>query len=236
MLKLDQEKIKHFYNNVSNVWGSNDPWHEYSQEVIRKCLANQTFFKNSVVLNAGSAGNTYNIDCELMYHVDIANEKIKHLENAIVASIENLPFKNNFFDSIICVGSVLNYCDALKAISELARVLKTDGHLILEFESSWGFEYLGKEAYKKDACIITTEYIEKQHMQWLYSPKYIFRLLNTYDLRIRKKISFHIIDGILSKFINDRLAISLTRIDSIFNHTLCFKNHGNNVIYICVKI
>lgn len=30
MPKLDQEKIKIFYNNVDDVWGNHDPWHDYS--------------------------------------------------------------------------------------------------------------------------------------------------------------------------------------------------------------
>lgn len=81
----------------------------------------------------------------------------------------------NSIDNILCVGSVLNYCDAIAAISEFNRVLKYNGHLILEYESSWGFEYIGKKCYKSDACIITTEYIEKEHTQWLYSH---FRLNN----------------------------------------------------------
>lgn len=55
----------------------------------------------------------------------------------------DLPFAENSIDNILCVGSVLNYCDAIAAISEFNRVLKYNGHLILEYESSWGFEYIG---------------------------------------------------------------------------------------------
>ena len=36
----------------------------------------------------------------------------------------------NFFDTAICVGSVINYCDALTALSEIYRVLKHDSYLI----------------------------------------------------------------------------------------------------------
>ncbi|MDE6063654.1 MAG: class I SAM-dependent methyltransferase, partial [Lachnospiraceae bacterium] len=141
-MKLDQDKIKSFYNSVTDVWGIDDPWHEYSKKVISSFIKHKDIFRNSVVLNAGSAGNSYGIECNLMYHVDIADEKIKNIDNAVIASIEKMPFNDLFFDNILCVGSVLNYCDALTAISELARVLKPNGNLILEFESSWGFEYL----------------------------------------------------------------------------------------------
>lgn len=235
MYKLDQDKVKNFYNKVSNVWGNHDPWHDYSQKVISSYINKQAFFQNSIVLNAGSAGNSYNIDCKTMYHVDIADEKIKNVENAVVASIENLPFNDESFDNILCVGSVLNYCDALAAISELSRVLKSNGNLILEYESSWGFEYVGKECYKKDACIITTEYIETQHTQWLYSPVYISTILKSCGFFIKNKYPFHILDGLLSKFMNDQLAVRFTQLDKFIGKCPFWKKHGNNIILCCIK-
>lgn len=234
-MKLDQEKVKLFYNNVSNVWGNLDPWHDYSQEVISSYIKHKNIFIDSIVLNAGSAGNSYGIKCHLMYHVDIANEKIKNIDNAVVASIEEMPFDNLFFDNILCVGSVLNYCDALTAISELSRVLKPNGNLILEYESSWGFEYLHKECYKKDACIITTEYIEKEHNQWLYSPKYVETILKMYNFNIIERYPFHISDGIFSKVLNDQVAVNLTKIDKLLRKFPLFKEHGNNIILHCIK-
>lgn len=235
MQELNQDKIKAFYNNVSNVWSNHDPWHDYSNKIITSYIRRQSFFRNSVVLNAGSAGNTYDIDCSIMYHVDIADEKIKDVKNAVIASIENLPFNDNFFNNILCVGSVLNYCDALMAISELARVLKPNGNLILEYESSWGFEYLGKSCYKSDACIITTEYIEKKHNQWLYSPNYISAILKNHNLLIKDKYPFHIADGIFSRFMSDQSAVQLTQIDRFLKFCPIIKKHGNNIILHCIK-
>ena len=170
-----------------------------------------------------------------MYHVDIANKKLENIENAVIASIEKMPFDDLFFDNILCVGSVLNYCDALTAISELSRVLKSNGNLILEYESSWGFEYLHKDCYKKDACIITTEYIEKEHNQWLYSPKYIKNILKTCSLNIIEKYPFHISDGLSSKFLDDQTAINWVKIDTLLCKFPFFKEHGNNIIMHCIK-
>lgn len=235
MPKLDQEKIKTFYNNVDDVWGNHDPWHEYSKKILSAYIDKQNYFYNSIVLNAGSAGNTYGIDCKLMYHVDIAEEKIKNIENSVIASIESLPFAEDAVDNILCVGSVLNYCDAVAAISELSRVLKSGGHLILEYESSWGFEYIGKECYKNDACIITTEYIEEQHTQWLYSPNYIDTILKTCKLNILECYPFHISDGLFSKFMNDQFAVRLTIVDKVLHKCPFFKKHGNNIILHCIK-
>lgn len=234
-MKLDQDKIKLFYNNIPNVWWENDPWHEYSKKIITAYIKNKDFFRNSIVLNAGSAGNSYDINCGTMYHVDIADEKIKGINNAVVASIENLPFNANSFDNILCVGSVLNYCDAVAAISELSRVLKPNGNLILEFESSWGFEYFRKECYKRDACIITTEYIEKQHKQWLYSPKYIYNILNSYNFHVIEKYPFHIFDGLFTNKLGDRFVVAITNMDKFFRVLPYVNEHGNNIIIHCRK-
>lgn len=235
-MKLDIEKVRVFYNNVKNVWGENDPWHIYSQQIISSYIHKQKFFKNSFVLNAGSAGNSYNINCRLMYHVDIAETKIKNIKNSFVANVEALPFDNNTFDNAICVGSVLNYCDAFNAISELSRVLKPGGQLILEFESSWGYEYLGKCAYKKKACIITTQYIESQHKQWLYSPNYINKILTSFGFQTILNYPFHIADGILSKFLDDKTAVDITKkIDKYLIYVNPFKKHSNNIICHCIK-
>ena len=69
--------------------------------------------------------------CDELYGIDISSEMIeiannKHYSKAkfSVGSIENLQFKDNFFDSVICVG-VLEYLDDIeKGIKETARVIK----------------------------------------------------------------------------------------------------------------
>ena len=113
--------------------------------------------------------------------------------------------------------------------------MKPNGNLILEYESSWGFEYLHKDCYKKDAYIITTEYIEKEHNQWLYSPKYIKKILKTCNFKIIEKYPFHISDGLSSKFLNDQAAIKWVKIDKLLYKFPFFKEHGNNIILHCIK-
>jgi ubiquinone/menaquinone biosynthesis C-methylase UbiE len=141
-------------------------------------------FDNAYILNAGSGGNSYDIISDNMYHVDIAENRIVHLKNAVVASIERLPFHDKMFDHIICVGSVINYCDAIVAIAEMSRVLKKHGVLIMEFENSLSFEFFGKTEYGKSAEIVTTKYIEQSHRQWVYSFNYIKNILRRYSLKI----------------------------------------------------
>ncbi len=235
MKTVNQNQLKEFYNNIEDVWDNNDFWHPYSKKIINTFLDRLNFFDNSIVLNAGSGGNDYGISCKKMWHIDIADKKIENLENFIVASVEDIPFDDNSFDVIVCTGSVINYCDALKVISEFSRVLRPSGKLILEFESSWGFEYIGKSEYKKSAVITTLEYINEMHNQWLYSPSYIKSLLIEYGFSIVKKRQFHIISGIGSKILSNKNAVRLTKLDSLFRYIPYFRNRANNVIFLCEK-
>lgn len=107
-----------------------------------------------------------------MYHIDIAENKINQTFHHVVGNIEEMPFNNESFDIVICVGSVLNYCDSLKAINELSRVLRKNGTLILEFENSYSFEYRDTSSYKSNLGIITTSYFDTPHKMWVYSLNY----------------------------------------------------------------
>ena len=236
MDKFDISKIKEFYNRIPVIWATDDVWHIYSHNELQKYINHhKILFENCKVLNAGSGGNDYGICCEEMHHTDIAEEKIKNCKHYAVANMENLPYKNESFDAIISVGSVLNYCDAFKAISELSRVLKKSGIMILEFESTWGFEYLGTQEYRKPVTIITLEYMHEQHTQWLFAPDYIYQILKEYDFCILEKYPFHILDGLLSKFLSESLSVKLTKLDTFIRKWPYFRKHGNNIILLCKK-
>lgn len=233
---LDPKAIADFYNNIENVWGNNDQWHLYSYSVIEKQLKKIHFKENAIILNAGSAGNTYGIDSSNMYHVDIAKNQLKDVKNSYIASIESMPFKDNFFDYVICVGSVINYCDAIAAIHEMSRVLKPGGTMILEYESSLGFEYYGKECYGKDASVISVMYLGFQHKQWLYSPNYIKNALYSAHIKILRDYRYHIIDGITFRWLGEDLAIKLLPIDTFFRLIPPLSKRSNNRFLLCTKM
>lgn len=51
------------------------------------------------------------------------------------AEAENLPFNNNFFDLLLCYETIEHVRSPQKAMSEMKRVLKKDGKLILAMDS-----------------------------------------------------------------------------------------------------
>lgn len=235
-MKLDQAKIKEFYEKIPNVWPENDNWHNYSRYQIHNYLKKETIKDFDKVLNAGSGGNDYNLNCE-MFHLDIAENKICHFKNYIVGSADNIPLHNIKFDFIICVGSVINYTDAISTISEFSRLTSKGGHLILEFESSWGYEHLKTTAFKKPAEIVTLKYNNESHKQWIYSYNYIKDILNSFNFKIENTYRFHILSSLVYNHKKDEnQAAVFAKFDTILRYMPFVNRHSNNIIIKCVKL
>lgn len=231
------EDPKDIYSSMEKVWPDNNRWYNYTHKVIIKYVEetlNQNLDVNSVYLNAGSGGSTYNIP-GTCYHMDIASNLINKFPNHYVASVENMPFDNNYFDAIICVGSVLNYCSALESISELSRTLKPDGILILEFERSNTSELWFSKEYSKKATIQQYEYLGHMHTLWLYSEKYIKDLLQINHLNIDDYKRFHCLSALANRITNDEEASGrFSSLDFSFLPLSYLMAH--NMIMLCTKI
>ena len=59
--------------------------------------------------------------------------EINRLDNITFsrARVENLPFKNDYFDALACCGALQLFNDVDKALTEMQRVLKSRGKLAL---------------------------------------------------------------------------------------------------------
>lgn len=233
---LDEKQVRQFYETISEVWPNGDMWHLYSKNQIERYIQKHNFQKNGFILNAGSGGNNYGIKGRML-HLDIAKNKIEHLSNATVASIESLPFNRGLFTEVICVGSVLNYCDSIAVINELSRILQANGVVIIEFESSWGLEYIKNSVFKKDAGVVSTKYCGRLHNQWLYSYRYISNIIKEAGFKIIDTYRFHIISGLhYSKYENENKAARLTKLDCILRYLPIINQYSNNIIVSCVKL
>ena len=233
MNRIDLKDTREFYERVDNVW-SNSPWYQYSFFKITQYISKLEFINTySYILNAGSAGNNYNLKCR-MHHVDIAENKINNCKEFTVCSIEELPFKDNTFDGVICVGSVLNYTDAIQSITEMIRVTKPGGALIIEFENSNSFEYLFTKEHKKDATIIKTQYLNREQVQWIYSYEYILLIINSFNVKIEEIYGFHIFDSIFAK--NERIAKVFSKLDFLSKVIPATKKYASKVIIKLKKL
>jgi ubiquinone/menaquinone biosynthesis C-methylase UbiE len=76
------------------------------------------------------------------YGIDISREAVSKAKNMArstefkVCSAEKLPFKNEFFDYITCMGSLEHFVDIESSLSEMRRVLKKSGKAVIHVPNS----------------------------------------------------------------------------------------------------
>lgn len=63
--------------------------------------------------------------------VDLARKRLGEDADLSVADSEHLPWGDESFSLVVCVGSFHHYPAPLQALSEMRRVLKPSGHLII---------------------------------------------------------------------------------------------------------
>lgn len=241
MPSIDYKDIENKYNNIENIWTEDDPWHFYTfkkiQEFIKIEFDKLNLGHNFSLLNAGSAGNTYEINCKRHIHVDLVEKNIIDKPHYIIGSIENLPLENNEIDFILCVGSVINYTDALSSIREFSRILNNKGHLVLEFENSYSLEYFSTHNFKKTANIVSTFYKGKEEKVWIYSHKFIKKSLEMNGFKIIKSKNFHILSPLIYRLCkNAKIASKFTTFDNVLSRIPFLKYYSSNVILLCQKV
>ncbi|AKG34324.1 class I SAM-dependent methyltransferase [Paenibacillus durus] len=236
-MKLNPSQIKEFYESQESIWPEDDNWHLHTKKEIEKYIASKhnIFIDNPHILNAGSGGNTYGLKYD-MHHLDITDKFISKFAKYSVASVENMPFAASSFDIAICVGSVINYCDASICISELSRILKPGGYLLLEFESSWSIDFFNSDAYKESAAVIKTKYFNEEHILWVYSMNYITEILKSCGLQSLQTKRFHILSNFFYKLLkNENSATKFAIADSLFQYIPFLAHRSHNIIMLCRK-
>lgn len=237
--EININHVKRMYNEMNEIWPKDDKWYRYTYSQISSFLKDVTqkysVSDETLVLNAGSGGNTYDIP-GVHYHVDIADEKIKNIPNAYVGNIENLPFPEEMFDICICVGSVINYCDAMIAIEEMGKVLKKKGLLIIDYDQSHSFEFLCTSHFGKTADIIETfnsGYIDKT---WIYAPKYISNILEHQNFSILDIRYYHLLSSLGYKILqNEDKAAFFSKFDKIMRLIPILNKISCNIILCAQK-
>lgn len=226
------------YQNLNSIWPNDDTWHYYTHQKIANTISEwigQDHNHDHKILNAGSGGTKYGIKNTLTFQADICNKNLPS-DFGVQCSIEDLPFPDNTFDMVICVGSVINYCDALVSLSELSRVTKPLGKIIIEFEKSDNFEFLGKKHFCANAAMIETFYAGNNEKVWVYHENYIDNLFALVKLSIKRKKRFHILSAIALLFINDKKATKLAIFDCLFEKIPLLNKFSSNVICQCEKL
>jgi SAM-dependent methyltransferase len=236
--RLDMLAVRARYNDP--LWFSEpDKWHLYGDTEIRRELANyweSLPTSGRVILNAGAGGHDLGLDTAITINVDISEARLYALPNPLLASVEALPLADNTIDIIVCVGCVINYCDAATVISEFGRVLRPGGYLLLECESSYSAELLTQSAFRQSAAVVETFYANHQEVLWAYSPEYIESLLNAAKFNVVRRVPIHVLSPwalLLLRSVG--IAAFIARLDRVARKIPYLTRWASTHLFFCEK-
>ena len=238
--RIDLEKVAERYNELDNIWNPKDIWHQKTRLAI-SCFINRylnvELLNHAKIINAGYGGNSYRIIDDNILHIDIAEKKINQKPYFLVSNIEKIDLPDNSFDLAICVGEAINYCDAMKVINEISRLIKPGAKLILEFENSLSWEFIFSKEFNKKAAITNTFYNCTDEKIWVYSEKYIGDLLKMNSLKKLKVNRFHQLSPLLYKLTkNERISSFIFLFDNIVKFMPIIRRFSSNVIILAQKV
>lgn len=182
-----------------NPWPVYDPWHHHTVEEIDRFLqtwSDKYLTSSDVILVAGCGTREYHFAARRVIYMDIMERYAMQFSDHIVGSVESIPLEDQSVDAIICVGTVLNYTDAAKTISEFSRILKPGGHLCLEYERSDSAEFCFTPDYGKDVFESEQTYNDQSHLLYLYSEKYIRNKLKDCHFTVLDTRRFHLLSAL----------------------------------------
>jgi ubiquinone/menaquinone biosynthesis C-methylase UbiE len=148
---ITKEYWKNVYHNEKEFYGFVNHEMRNRRKLIVDKLAEHSTKENSRLLDCGCGSGIMTKDAiKLGYDaigIDISMEMIKIANNYnnhkfAVGSISKLPFKDNSFDGIICIGVIQYINKEIDVFSEFCRVLKPKGFIIFTLPNIATLKYL----------------------------------------------------------------------------------------------
>jgi SAM-dependent methyltransferase len=236
--RIAGEKVRNLYNQLDNMWGA-DSWHDHTRKRLAQHLKRQAKLAETanVVLHLGSAGESYGLQGRWSCHIDLAEKRLLGASGAVIGDVHALPVQQLSVDFCTCVGSVLNYCDAVVVLREISKVLKPGAHLIVEFETSDSWEFLGTPVYRQSAALSETFYGGDPDCKlWLYSFSYIKALFDANDLSIKTVERSHVLSSLIYRWTKDvSRSAGYGRIDAVAGKIPILRRGSANIILLCQK-
>lgn len=196
----------------------------------------------------------------------IVSEAKKRVKKADfkVRDLENLKFKSNSFDVVFCTDTLEHAYNFEKAIKELSRVLKKDGHLIISIPNYFNITGIAKTIMEEGGIYAESSFngfrtTPVEHENFVTSLK-IRKLLKNNKLKIKHYEGIELLGGIIpfaglfytwyligKKFkdnsfgrifffaIGDLAEVIFTAVDLFSRYFYPFKLIALHNIYICKK-
>lgn len=226
---MANKQIKSYYDNLSSVY---DKDHTRGYFEFINCFEFESIIplaKGKSVLEVGcGTGIILKRVAKIASKavgVDISDEMISASKkkglNVKKADVSSLPFKNNEFDVTYAVKVIAHVPNVRKAFSEMTRVVKKDGFVVVEFYNSHSL----KKALK---AILPTKTFTKYH-----SIEEVKELLPS-------ELELVDIKGVMS-FVPSRVIFDLFALQYLFAaiegwaSKTFFKRFASYIIFVCKK-
>ncbi|SFD23618.1 class I SAM-dependent methyltransferase [Clostridium uliginosum] len=140
--EIYKDKSKQTFNNQANIYDSTY-YGKHAKKLYNSVVEEINGFKCRKILDVGcGTGTVLSIlskkDSICLAGIDlskdmlnIARQKLNKNVELKIGDSEQLPWYNDIFDAIICTDSFHHYPEPEKVLSEMARVLKDKGHLVI---------------------------------------------------------------------------------------------------------
>lgn len=234
MERPDYEKVRKIYGWIAPEQPE-DAWHARSSRVIDaevgRAIGPGT---GGTILNLGCGGFHYGLPTSRTVCVDVTPVARSGCGLAVEGDAERLPIRDSSVESVVCVGSVLNYTDAPRCLAELARVIAPGGTLILEFERSESATYWGRRGYRQWVWQVPTQYKGHAHNFWIYSEAWVRGQLRKHGFEIIKERHFHIAGALAARLVGlSPLAAAFSSMDHLVKRIRACRDRSANVLLVC---
>jgi S-adenosylmethionine-dependent methyltransferase len=201
-------------------------YHEITWENIKRFVPKR---RNELILDAGGGTGYWAIKlAKLGYRIvltDISEDMLKvakrkiqkeKLQNTIeirVADIRDMScFRSNQFDMALAEGDPVSYClNPERAVSELARVVKTDAHVIISVDSKYSIvsRLIAEKSYDQLSKFIRTGILESRNGAFFefqaFTPEELKVLFKKCGLKLVRIIGKPILTQFLPREERDRI-------------------------------
>ena len=201
---MQENKVKEFFDKNSREWDRNyesksnnlTSWYLKNR---KKIVLSMFDFRKSKVLEVGCGTGIFSVEIlkrgNKLWGIDISPKMIKEAKKKVkneglkavfsTGDICNLKFQNNFFDTVVVIG-VMSYIEEDdKAFSELSRVLKKGGILIITVGNKYSPDYLSRKFFNFFLKHLKSNKLIFQNIQTkAYSQREINQILeeNNFDV------------------------------------------------------
>jgi hypothetical protein len=235
-MKPQAAYVRSTYDAIYAAHEPENAWDQHTSKEIRRVLSELDETLNTpATLNVGSGGLKYGFQRPI--EIDIVLSALSQANLAIVGDAHSLPVLEGAVEAIICVGGVINYLSLPEAISEMSRVLRYPGLLVLEYERVKTLQFIGTRTFRKNISPEPTTYRGGAHRLWRYSDDYVLGVLHSHDFEIVNVIAFHILSPLFLRFNAPSILINIAaRLDAVLRSVWGLRTLAGNHLVVAKRV